>query len=232
MGLVDWSIPQSPGGDCGQILVIEDYLIACRERTPGLMAHQCEVAGVVEELMDVSHLGSQEGALGCAIYVPKKIQCDGTGQNGGKPSGSLFCAYGLLKHLNHLVPLNFSGCPHSDGRTIFHQDYSPSGRSFSNLDIRFFAICLACRSIRHKNSLTGEVRRNHHMTLTPFREGLQVQLLAGLWLLVFSALFMGRSFQLQWRDRAGLSPASLFSPVLSGQPNNFSRLLTGTQPTG
>ncbi len=167
MRLVGWAKPQSPGGDCGNLLVIEGLVIACRERTPGLMAHQGEVAGVVEELMDVSHLGSQEGALGCAIYVPKKIQCDGTGQNGGKPSGSLFCAYGLLKHLNHLVPLNFSGCPHSDGRTIFHQDYSPSGRSFSNLDIRFFAICLACRSIRHKNSLTGEVRRNHHSDSYP-----------------------------------------------------------------
>ena len=110
MGLVGWSKPQSPGGDCGQFLVIEDYLIACRERTPGLVAHQGEVAGVVEELMDVSHVATQERALGRAVYVPKEIQSDGTGQNGGKPSGSLFCAYGLLKHLNHLVPLNFLGC--------------------------------------------------------------------------------------------------------------------------
>ena len=54
------------------------------------------------------------------------------------------------------------------------------------------------------------------MTLTPFREGLQVKLLAGLWLLVFSALFRGRSFQLQWRDRAGLTPASLFKSRFNG----------------
>ena len=32
------------------------------------------------------------------------------------------------------------------------------------------------------------------MTLTPFREGLQVKLLAGLWLLVFSTLFRGAEF--------------------------------------
>ena len=167
MGLVCWSRPQSPGGDCGQFLVIEDYLIACRERTPGLMAHQGEVAGVVEELMDVSHVATQERALGRSINVSDEIQSDGTGQNGGKPSGSLFCAYGLLKHLNHLFPLNFSGCPDSDCRAVFHQDYSPLGRSFSNLDIRFFVICLACRSIRNKKSLTSEVRRNHHSDSYP-----------------------------------------------------------------
>ena len=74
------------------------------------MAHQGEVAGVVEELMDVSHVATQERALGRAVHESKEIQSDGTSQNGGKPSGSLFCAYGLLKHLNHLVPLIFSRC--------------------------------------------------------------------------------------------------------------------------
>ncbi len=64
MGLVGWAKPQSPGGDCGSFLVIEDYLIACRERTPGLVAHQGEVTGVVEELMDVSHVATQERTLG------------------------------------------------------------------------------------------------------------------------------------------------------------------------
>ncbi len=71
------------------------------------MAHQGEVTGVMEELMDVSHVATQERALGRAVHVSKEIQSDGTSQNGGKPSGSLFCAYGLLKHLNHLVPLKY-----------------------------------------------------------------------------------------------------------------------------
>ncbi len=121
----------------------------------------------MEELMDISHVATQERALGRAVYVPKEIQSDGTGQYGGKPSGSLFCADSLLKHLNHLVPLYFSGCPNSDCRAVFHQDYSPSGRSFSNLDIRFFAICLTSRSIRHKKSPTSEVRQNHHSDSYP-----------------------------------------------------------------
>ena len=79
------------------------------------------------------------------------------------------------------------------------------------------------------------------MTLTPFREGLQVKPMAGLLAPGRYTPFRlpipmnrdsgstpsgKRGYQLQWRDRAGLSPASLFSPDRSGQPNNSSRLLT------
>ena len=221
MRLVGWAKPQSPGGDCGKLLVIEGLSIVCRERTPSLMAHQGEVAGVVEELMDVSHVATQERALGRAVHESNEIQSDGTSQNGGKPSGSLFCAYGLLKHLNHLVPLIFSRCRILNCWAVFHRDYSPSGHSHYNLGIHFSVICLTIHQIRptgHKKSPTGGVRRNHQYDSYPLprRSASQAE---------------GRSlapgfYQLQWRDRAGLSPASLFSPERSGQPNGFSRLLT------
>ena len=69
------------------------------------MAHQGKVTGVVEELVDVSHVGTQESTLGRAVHVTDEIQGDGSHQYGGKPSGSLSVCYGLLKHLDHVIPL-------------------------------------------------------------------------------------------------------------------------------
>ena len=46
---------------------------AGRERASSLVAHHGEVPRVVEVLVDVSHLGTQERALGRAIYVAKEI---------------------------------------------------------------------------------------------------------------------------------------------------------------
>ena len=69
------------------------------------MAHQGNVAGVVEEFMDIGHVSSQERTLDSAVNVSYEIQSDGSRQYGGKPSGSLSVAYSLLEHLDHFVPL-------------------------------------------------------------------------------------------------------------------------------
>jgi hypothetical protein len=71
------------------------------------VAHQGNVTGVVEELMDIGHVASQERTLDCAVYVTNEIQGDGTRQYRGKPSGSLSVCYGLLEQLNHVIPLFF-----------------------------------------------------------------------------------------------------------------------------
>ena len=123
----------------------------------------------------------------------------------------------------------------------FHQDYSPSGQSRYNLAILFCVICLAVRPTGHKKCPTGGVRRNHHSdSYPPSAKVCKSSCWQVSWLLAFAphfafpSRFSGqwlhfrgkRGYQLQWRDRAGLSPASLFSPDRSGQPNNSSRLLT------
>ena len=109
-------------------------------------------------------------------------------------------------------------------RRDFHRDYSPLGHSLCNLRIRFFLNCLAGRPGGRKKSPTGGVRRNHHSDSYPLprRSASQAE---GRSLASDSFGFREADYQLQWRDRAGLSPASLFSPDLSGQPNGFSRLL-------
>ncbi|SVA05839.1 uncharacterized protein METZ01_LOCUS58693, partial [marine metagenome] len=68
------------------------------------VAHQGNVAGVVEDFMDNCHVAAQERALNRAVNVSNEIQSDGTSKNGWKPSGSLFICHGLLKHLNHFAP--------------------------------------------------------------------------------------------------------------------------------
>jgi hypothetical protein len=72
------------------------------------VAHQGDVAGVVEDFMDIGHVASQERTLDRAINVSDEIQSDGSRQYGGKPSGSLSVAYSLLKHLDHFVPLKIN----------------------------------------------------------------------------------------------------------------------------
>ncbi len=69
------------------------------------MAHQGNVAGVVEDFMNIGHVAAQERALDGDINVSDEIQSDGSRQYGGKPSGSLSVAYSLLKHPGHVVPL-------------------------------------------------------------------------------------------------------------------------------
>jgi len=69
------------------------------------VAHQGNVPGVVKDFMDIGHVATQERTLGCAVHVSDEIQSDGSHQYGGKPSGSFSVAYGLLEHLDHLVPL-------------------------------------------------------------------------------------------------------------------------------
>jgi hypothetical protein len=65
------------------------------------VAHQGNVTGVMEELMDIGHVASQERTLDGAVHVSDEIQSDGTCKDCRKPSGSSFIRYGLLKHLNH-----------------------------------------------------------------------------------------------------------------------------------
>ena len=72
-----------------------DDIFVCRELAPGLVAHQGNVPGVVESLMDVGHLGSQEGTLDGAIHKSDEIQSDGGHHYGGQPSGNLSVTYGL-----------------------------------------------------------------------------------------------------------------------------------------
>jgi hypothetical protein len=69
------------------------------------VAHQGNVAGVVEDFMNIGHVAAQERTLGRAVHVPNEIQSDGSRQYGGKPSGSFSVAYRLLEHLDHFVPL-------------------------------------------------------------------------------------------------------------------------------
>ena len=60
-----------------------DDSIVCRERTPGLVAHQGNVPCVVESLMDVGHLGPKERTLDRAIHESDEIQSDGGHHYGG-----------------------------------------------------------------------------------------------------------------------------------------------------
>ena len=106
--------------------------------------------------------------------------------------------------------------------------------------IQFSGFCLAGRPTGIKNARRAGSGGIIMMTHTPFREGFQVRPLAGLLAPGICTPFHlpipisrdsgstpcgRRGYQLQWRDRAGFSPASLFSPDISGQPNGYCRLL-------
>ena len=92
-------------GDCGILHITKGDWATYRERTPGLVAHQGDVAGVVEDLMDIGHVAAQERTLGCAVHVSDEIQSDGCQHNGGQPSGSSSICQGLLEHLYHVILL-------------------------------------------------------------------------------------------------------------------------------
>jgi len=94
------------------------------------VAHQGNVTGVVEDLMDIGHVAAQERTLGSAVHVSDKIQGDGSQQNSGQPPGSPSVCYGLLKHLNHVILLRIPAISVSDffdlpaGGTTRHTGYT------------------------------------------------------------------------------------------------------------